>query len=100
MKQILRSVDAAILPQTIGFDARKTIDQLNLVGLVIESSGTITYCNAFFYKNLGWKPEEIIGQNFFEKLIPAEEREQRHKAVTAILILSIAYIAIGRIVLL
>ena len=56
------------------FDVRQTVDQLNLVGLTIERDGTLSYVNPYTYRVTAWQPDDIIGQNFFDTLIPPADR--------------------------
>src|SRR5207237_4396723 len=57
-----------------GFNVRQTVDQLNLIGLTIAQDGTLTYANPYMYRVTAWAPEEIIGQNFFDQLIPKSDQ--------------------------
>jgi PAS domain S-box-containing protein len=61
-------------------DLQATVESLNLVGLILEVDGTISYVNTFALKILGWTSDELIGANFFEKLVPADETSQRISA--------------------
>ena len=56
------------------FDVRQTVDQLNLVGLTIEQDGTLSYANPYTYRVTAWQPDDIIGRNFFDVLIPPVDR--------------------------
>ncbi|WP_020599526.1 PAS domain S-box protein [Spirosoma panaciterrae] len=56
------------------FDVRQTVDQLNLVGLTIQRDGTLSYANPYTYRVTAWQPDDIIGQNFFDVLIPPADR--------------------------
>ena len=56
------------------FDVRQTVDQLNLVGLTIEHDGTLSYANPYTYRVTAWQPDDIIGHNFFDVLIPPVDR--------------------------
>ncbi len=56
------------------FDARPTVDQLNLVGVTIDRDGTLTYVNPYTYRITAWQSEDIIGKSFFDIFIPAADR--------------------------
>jgi len=56
------------------FDVRKTVDQLNLIGLTIERDGTVTFCNAYTLRITGWAPTDLIGKDFFDVFIPEADR--------------------------
>lgn len=80
---VMTSNDAVRQQQQSGdarFDLDHTIDHLNLIGMTIERDGTITHCNPHAIKVLGWSEEEILGKNFFEILVPRDEKEQRFEA--------------------
>jgi PAS domain S-box-containing protein len=62
------------------FEKDPTFENLNLICLILDSKGMIVYANPFFFKSFGWKEEEIIGQDFFDTLVPAEERAKRREA--------------------
>ncbi len=63
--------------QSSTFELQKAIENLNLFGVVLETSGTIIYCNPFSLKILEYSAEELIGQNFFDVLVPESEKENR-----------------------
>ena len=81
LKKELRVLEAneraGEMPLSMASELEKAVENLNLVGMVMEDNGTIVYCNAFAVKMLGYQPDELIGKNFFEILVPLEEREQR-----------------------
>lgn len=49
------------------------IDTLQLVTVVLDTDGTVTYCNEQLRRLTGSGPAEVIGKNFFD-LMPPEER--------------------------
>lgn len=80
---VLTANDAVRQQQLAGdtrFDLAQTLDHLNLIGMTIERDGTIIYCNPHAIKTLGWSEEEILGKNFFDILVPDDEKEQRFEA--------------------
>ncbi|MEZ0607922.1 PAS domain S-box protein [Fibrella sp. WM1] len=56
------------------FDVRKTVDQLNLIGLTVEHDGSVSYVNPYTLRVTAWSMDEIIGRNFFEVLVPAADQ--------------------------
>lgn len=68
---------AGEVPLSMASELEKAVANLNLVGMVLEDNGTIIYCNAFSIKMLGYTSEELIGRNFFDVLVPNEEKPQR-----------------------
>lgn len=55
----------------------ETVEHLNMIGMTVERDGTISYLNPFATKVLGWEDRELIGKNFFEVLVPENEKKQR-----------------------
>nr|WP_254448547.1 PAS domain-containing protein [Spirosoma rhododendri] len=53
---------------------RRTVDQLNLIGVTIERDGTLTYANPYTVRVTAWQADEIVGKNFFDIFIPATDR--------------------------
>ncbi|GAA4425830.1 hypothetical protein GCM10023188_07210 [Pontibacter saemangeumensis] len=64
---------------------RSFLDKVNLIYYSLDTQGTITHSNNFFLKYVEYTREELIGQNYFDLLVPEPEREQRkldfHKAL-------------------
>jgi PAS domain S-box-containing protein len=56
------------------FDVRKTVDQLNLIGLTVEHDGSVSYANPYTLRVTAWAMDEVIGRNFFDVLIPEADR--------------------------
>ena len=46
------------------------------IGISINANGIITFANKHFLSLTGWRHEEIIGENWFEKFIPESLREK------------------------
>ncbi|AOP32661.1 hypothetical protein A0128_01515 [Leptospira tipperaryensis] len=55
---------------------RVTLENINLIGLGLDSEGNITFCNDYLLNLTGWKREELIGNNWFDYFLLPEEREQ------------------------
>ncbi len=56
------------------FDVRKTVDQLNLIGLTIEHDGSVSYVNPYALRVTAWGIDEVVGRNFFDILVPPADR--------------------------
>ena len=65
------------MPLSMASELEKTVENLNLVGIVLEDNGTIVFSNSFANKVLGYEHGELVGKNFFDVLVPEQEREQR-----------------------
>ena len=58
---------------------RETLENVKLVTAILDNQNRITFCNDFLLQLLGWKREEIIGQDWFDTFVPMEVRERdRH----------------------
>lgn len=49
---------------------RETLENIHLLAIELDSSGTIIFCNDFALHLTGWKREELLGRNWFEILSP------------------------------
>jgi diguanylate cyclase (GGDEF)-like protein/PAS domain S-box-containing protein len=46
------------------------LNNVNLVSLMLDRDGRITYCNEFLLRLTGWSHSELIGRNWFDFFIP------------------------------
>ncbi|MFN8356768.1 MAG: PAS domain S-box protein [Spirosomataceae bacterium] len=58
-------------------DLYRTVEHLNMIGMTVERDGTVSYLNPFATRVLGWEEQELIGKNFFEVLVPENEKKPR-----------------------
>ncbi len=63
-----------------GFSIQETLNRLNLIGMVVEKNGNVSFLNSFAEKVLGWTFEEIKNHNFFETFVPLDEKNSRIEA--------------------
>ena len=61
-------------------DLQKTVESLNLFGMILDDSGNIVYTNPFACKILGWQESELKNKNFFEVLVGDSEKKERLSA--------------------
>jgi PAS domain S-box-containing protein len=47
------------------------LENLELIAMTLDKNGTVTFCNDFLLRLTGWKREEVIGQSWFDKFLPA-----------------------------
>lgn len=52
--------EPAAMTTTQPFDVRKTVDQLNLIGLTIEHDGSVSYVNPYTLRVTAWSMDEVI----------------------------------------
>ena len=49
---------------------REMLENINLIALTLDSNGKITFCNDYLLTLTGWRREEVINEDWFEKFIP------------------------------
>ncbi len=59
---------------------RGMLDNLELVSVMLDRDGSITYCNDYFLRLTGWQREEVIGASWFERFVPPEIVDDMRKA--------------------
>ncbi|WP_406660824.1 PAS domain S-box protein [Methanolobus sp. ZRKC3] len=58
-------LESEILFQTV-------FNNMQLVGLMLDSNGNILFCNDFLLDLTGWKREDVLNKNWFDVFLPAE----------------------------
>ncbi|WP_212756617.1 sensor domain-containing protein [Usitatibacter rugosus] len=48
------------------------LEHVRLVAVMLDRDARVTYCNEFFLSLTGWKRDEVIGQDWFERFMPPE----------------------------
>ncbi len=59
---------------------RDMLEEVALLAMHLDRDGRITFCNASLCKLLGYEGDNILGLNWFETFMPAEDRETAIKA--------------------
>ena len=54
---------------------RNLLDDANLLAIVLNMKGIITYCNDFFLASTGWKRQEILGTDFFQRFSAPDQKQ-------------------------
>jgi diguanylate cyclase (GGDEF)-like protein/PAS domain S-box-containing protein len=55
---------------------RSVLQNMPLIGLILDIEGNITFCNELFMDLTDWDQDEILYQNWFSIFIPVGQREQ------------------------
>jgi diguanylate cyclase (GGDEF)-like protein/PAS domain S-box-containing protein len=55
---------------------REMLDTIELLAVLLDVVGTVTYCNPHLLRVSGYSKQEVIGKNFFDLFVPMERREQ------------------------
>lgn len=61
---------------------RETLENLELIAVMLDADGTITFCNDCLLRLTGWRREEVIGRSWFAVFVHAPDRleaEQAHR---------------------
>jgi PAS domain S-box-containing protein len=53
-----------------------TLANLEMIAVMADANGNITFCNDYLLRLTGWEREEAIGRNWFEMFIPEQEKER------------------------
>ena len=53
------------------------LQNVELVSLMLDREGRITYCNEYLLRLTGWRREEVIGGDWFELFMPPEMGDMR-----------------------
>ena len=54
---------------------RQTLEDIDLVALMVDLEGRLTFCNHYLLDLTGWRREEVIGSDWVERFVPADQRE-------------------------
>ncbi|MCC9165768.1 PAS domain S-box protein [Pontibacter harenae] len=58
---------------------RNFMDKVNLIYYSLDTKGRVVYCNNYFLKYIEYSQEEVLGKNYFDLLVPSQDREQRRQ---------------------
>jgi PAS domain S-box-containing protein len=51
------------------------LENLELIAMMLDKDGKITFCNDFLLRLTGWKREEVMGRTWFDKFLPESDLE-------------------------
>lgn len=49
---------------------RELMEKINLVAVIINTNGIITFCNDYLLKLSGYQRDELLGKNWFDTMLP------------------------------
>ena len=64
---------------------RDVLENVQLIALELDPQGRITFCNDYLLTLTGWAREELLGQDWFERFVPAPNRPYVRQAYADIL---------------
>jgi PAS domain S-box-containing protein len=53
------------------------LETVHLAAIVLNREGALSFCNDYLLRLTGWRAEEIVGKNWFDQMVPIEEREKQ-----------------------
>ena len=53
------------------------LGNVEMVSMMLDTEGRITYCNDYLLRLTGWRRDEVIGQNWFERFVPSHRDDTR-----------------------
>jgi two-component system cell cycle sensor histidine kinase/response regulator CckA len=56
------------------------LETVHLVVVMLAPDGAIAFCNNYLYRLTGWQPNELLGEDWLARMIPAEERSKLQAA--------------------
>jgi PAS domain S-box-containing protein len=72
--------------QALDASERRMADLLETVQLVViisDPQGTATFCNNYLHKKTGWEHSSLIGRDWMQVMVPAEEHRKLHEIFDA-----------------
>jgi PAS domain S-box-containing protein len=64
---------------------RDLLETIQLVAVLLDRDGNITFCNDYLLHLTGCEKEELIGRNWFDVCIPHEEKEKIKKVFKSVI---------------
>jgi len=55
---------------------RELMERVHMIALMLDTNGTITFCNDFLLDLTGWSRDELLGKNWFDTFVPSDIRER------------------------
>jgi two-component system cell cycle sensor histidine kinase/response regulator CckA len=60
------------------------LESMHLLTVMLDSDGSIRYCNDYMLRLTSWSAGEIAGRNWFDLMVPPEEREKLREEFAAL----------------
>jgi len=51
---------------------REMLENVQLIGVMLDLEGNVTFCNDYLLTATGWTREEVLGRNWFDTFVPHE----------------------------
>jgi len=56
------------------------LENVHLIAIMLDRNGLVSLCNNYFLRLTGWQAKEVTGKNWFDQIVPSEERESARAA--------------------
>jgi len=56
---------------------RELLENIQLVSVILDTSGKVTFCNYYLLQLTGWSRTEAIGADWFDLFLPQQDRAQK-----------------------
>ncbi len=53
------------------------LGNVDMVSMMLDSEGRVTYCNDYLLQLTGWRRDELIGEDWFERFVPSNRDDVR-----------------------
>jgi PAS domain S-box-containing protein len=53
------------------------LETLHVAAIKLDREGALSFCNDYLLTLTGWRAEEIVGKNWFDQMVPSDEREKQ-----------------------
>ncbi len=64
---------------------RGALENVRAFATTVDVSGRITFVNDYFVEMTGWSREELVGADWFDLMVPSEDREARRTAFKTVM---------------
>lgn len=71
-----KNADEKLINSELRF--RELLEKVNLIAIIIDDEGNVTFCNEHLLKLIGYRRDELVGKNWFELMIPKENPEVKN----------------------
>ncbi len=62
---------------------RELLETVELVAVMLDTAGRITFCNDHMLRVTGWSREELLGKDWFDLCVPEQDRDRLRSLFTA-----------------
>ena len=68
-----RATDPSITAASVETERhfRRLLEGVQLVAVMLDREGNVTFCNDFLLSLTGWRREEVVGQDWFARFVPS-----------------------------